>query len=292
MAKLPYMQFYPADWIRDTRALSISAKGAWIEIICAMWNSSVRGEISLSIAALSRAIGATDKATVKALREIEEHQVCDVEWLENDRVTLRSRRIIREAQVWQSKSESARKAVNIRWGKPDTDVLRTHYERNTTSDTRHQTPEVQERATSAGGFGEPEPEAHIPTLQEVQEQAKLQGVTPEVAQKFFDHYEGNNLWLNGHGRLINWQLKLPTWQQRERTLPAKSPAAEAPGRPRSVWELKSVIEAKEKIAKALKDRHTYEAAMGVEWDNEAKKAEYRKLRAEIKELNNQIAKTA
>ncbi len=30
MAKLPAFQFYPGDWIQDTRALTLAAKGAWI----------------------------------------------------------------------------------------------------------------------------------------------------------------------------------------------------------------------------------------------------------------------
>lgn len=61
-----------------------------------------------------------------------------------------------------------------------------------------------------------EPEAHIPTLAEVQAEAAMRGVTPETAQKFFDYYEGNSLWLNKHDRLIKWQIKLVEWQAKDR----------------------------------------------------------------------------
>lgn len=61
-----------------------------------------------------------------------------------------------------------------------------------------------------------EPEAHIPTLAEVQAEASMRGVTPETAQKFFDYYEGNSLWLNKHNRLINWRIKLVEWQAKDR----------------------------------------------------------------------------
>ena len=29
--KMPFMQFYPIDWSIDTRILSLSARGAWLE---------------------------------------------------------------------------------------------------------------------------------------------------------------------------------------------------------------------------------------------------------------------
>ncbi len=45
MGKLPFMQFYPADWIRDTRQLKPAVRGYWIDLLCAMWNSPTRGQI-------------------------------------------------------------------------------------------------------------------------------------------------------------------------------------------------------------------------------------------------------
>jgi uncharacterized protein YdaU (DUF1376 family) len=43
MGKLPFMQFYPADWIQDTQTLDQSAKGSWIDILCQMWLAPERG---------------------------------------------------------------------------------------------------------------------------------------------------------------------------------------------------------------------------------------------------------
>lgn len=41
--KLPYMQFYPADWLQDTQVLTLEAQGAWIKLLCAMWTAPTRG---------------------------------------------------------------------------------------------------------------------------------------------------------------------------------------------------------------------------------------------------------
>lgn len=60
------------------------------------------------------------------------------------------------------------------------------------------------------------PEANVPTWQEVKRAADM-GCIPEAsAKRFFDHHEDNSLWLNRHGRLINWQSYLKTWADKDR----------------------------------------------------------------------------
>src|SRR5687768_9867751 len=41
--KMPFFQFYPLDWLRDTAKLSPEAKGYWIQILCYAWNEPFRG---------------------------------------------------------------------------------------------------------------------------------------------------------------------------------------------------------------------------------------------------------
>lgn len=41
--KLPFMQFYPDAWLRDTRKLTPQAKAVWIDIIALCWNEPERG---------------------------------------------------------------------------------------------------------------------------------------------------------------------------------------------------------------------------------------------------------
>lgn len=42
--KLPAFQFYTGDYIKATRHLSLAARGAWVDILCAMNGASKRGE--------------------------------------------------------------------------------------------------------------------------------------------------------------------------------------------------------------------------------------------------------
>ena len=79
MGKSPSFHFYPGDWIQDTRPLSLAAKGAWIDILCAMWRSQIRGTLSLSWVGYSRLIGATVDQTKAVITELVDLDVCDYE---------------------------------------------------------------------------------------------------------------------------------------------------------------------------------------------------------------------
>jgi hypothetical protein len=58
--------------------------------------------------------------------------------------------------------------------------------------------------------------ANVPTWDEVKQLAQMRGVPEASAKTFFDHHEGNSLWINQHGKLINWQHKLTSWATTDR----------------------------------------------------------------------------
>lgn len=76
--KMPYMQFYPIDWSIDTRILSLSARGAWLELIMAM---HVRGRISSISGTLQRLaglVGCSEKEMASVLKELKENNIADI----------------------------------------------------------------------------------------------------------------------------------------------------------------------------------------------------------------------
>jgi 5-methylcytosine-specific restriction endonuclease McrA len=107
MSKLPFMQFYANDWVADTQALSLAARGAWISLLCAMWNSQNRGVLSLPIVGYSRILGASVEQTEHVLSELSDMHICDsVE--DGGVITLISRRMVNEER--QRKSGATRQA--------------------------------------------------------------------------------------------------------------------------------------------------------------------------------------
>jgi len=68
-----------------------------------------------------------------------------------------------------------------------------------------------------------------------------------------------------------------------------SPSPPPPGGSKAIWELTKKKEIREEMADELL-KHRGEAAGGVfHWDNEDKRQQYIKLKAEIKALNAQLA---
>lgn len=83
MGKQPAFQFYVGDWLKDTRGLSLEAKGAWIDILNFMWHSETRGKLSLKWLNYSRHLGTDIEQTKRAISELIDLNICDC-YLDSD----------------------------------------------------------------------------------------------------------------------------------------------------------------------------------------------------------------
>jgi hypothetical protein len=61
MSKLPSFQFYPGDWLKDPqlRMASMSSKGIWIDLLCAMFEAKERGALAATADQYSKLLGCT-----------------------------------------------------------------------------------------------------------------------------------------------------------------------------------------------------------------------------------------
>lgn len=120
MGKLPYMQFYPADWLQDTLPLSLAAKGAWINILCALWSAQNRGTHTLPLVGWARQIGASVEQTKAVISELVDMSVCDCPSHQNvssvtehnEKITLVCRRMAREEKARESNASRQKKFRN------------------------------------------------------------------------------------------------------------------------------------------------------------------------------------
>lgn len=99
MAKLPYMQFYPADYQADVRCLSMATQGAWMQILCVLWRSPKRGQRTLTMEEWGRELGCSTSELSLYLTDLEHHKVGKIsrELHENvEQVTIKSLRIMRD----------------------------------------------------------------------------------------------------------------------------------------------------------------------------------------------------
>ena len=98
MSKAPAVQFYFSDYLRDTRSLSLAAKGAWMDCLCDMWFSVTRGVISKPIVGYARLFGCTIDQAKQVIDEIVELRIGDAETEPNGNLTLINRRMVRDEE--------------------------------------------------------------------------------------------------------------------------------------------------------------------------------------------------
>lgn len=207
MGKAPAFQFYPGDWMQDTRVLSLAAKGAWIDLLCAMWRSQTRGKLSLPWVGYARLIGASVEQTKAAIGELIDMQICDYDTDGNadcnGNVTLINRRMLREErerELTRCRVERHRNA----------DVKR---DCNGISNAKVTPPSSTSSSTSTSKHKTHRASFVVPTVDEVAAycRERMNKINPQV---WIDHYTSNG-WMVGKNRMKDWKAAVRTWEARD-----------------------------------------------------------------------------
>jgi len=189
MGKAPAFQFYPADWVQDTAHLSLAARGAWIDILCALWRSSTRGAITLSIAGWARVLRATADQADSVINELVITKTCEYVKSGNGDVTLSNRRMVRE----HYERELVKQRVSgFREKRLSNDDVTPYSSSSSASST-----------SKPNTFARPEPS-------EVKDYAKEIGFDLD-GQKFVDYYESKG-WMIGRAPMKSWKAAVRTWK--------------------------------------------------------------------------------
>jgi len=208
MADLPYMQFFPSDWMGDCQILTLAARGAWQTIICKAWHPSTRGVVTLKLSAWARLFGATVEQAEKVIAEIEETQIADIE-RDGDAITVICRRIVRDWQAAEKRKEALSNAgaegAKKRWG--------GHGQANRVAIQRPmaiQNPEARSHKYKDKESARPR------TLDEALEfAATKQGYSPDVVRSWYASRDGQG-WMKGnHLPITNWRSDLDAWVMNE-----------------------------------------------------------------------------
>lgn len=108
----PWMKFYPRDWRGDQalRAVSLTARGLWIECLCLMHEAEPRGHLLLNgkkvaVDTLARMVGASSDEVSAAMLELQTAGVFSL--ARNGVVT--SRRMIQDEKAANEGSKAGRK---------------------------------------------------------------------------------------------------------------------------------------------------------------------------------------
>lgn len=96
MPKLPWMKFFPADYLLDTQLLTASARGAWMDLICHLWRSPTRGTLTLSDPQWAVLLRVEPMDVTRIFEELKRNGICNIVTVGDGAVTVESRRITKE----------------------------------------------------------------------------------------------------------------------------------------------------------------------------------------------------
>lgn len=215
--------------------LSCIAKGAWMDMLCILADADDCGTLTNSATAWARYIGLTKDELLGVVQELEAGGVGNIK-IEGEQITITSNRLKRDYKEYRAQSnqasEAGKKSAESRRKKRKVNESKTDVERplNDRSNEKPTTVErplnepTNEKATIPEARSQkPErsnernarapDEAAIPTLEEIQTQGQFIGASMELCEKFFDHYQGKQLWFNQWNRLIDWKHELRTWKK-------------------------------------------------------------------------------
>lgn len=118
---LPFIKFFPSDWLGSAklRAVSLVARGVWIEVICVAWSCDEPGVLASngkawSLDDIARRVNGPTPVVVKALQELLEAGVAQ----RRDDGALFCPRTVKDRAVSQVRAEAGRRGAAVTNGLP------------------------------------------------------------------------------------------------------------------------------------------------------------------------------
>lgn len=288
---IPAFLFYPDDFTSDGKveAMTTEEVGAYILLLCKAWRESPVGSIPADDAVLARwtrqtpARWAECKPKVLAAFKLGTDSRWHQRRMRNDHKKLMAKR--------KKRVNAAIAGALAKWGNgppkppPDDAIRIPSASQSTIGDGNGNNPslETQRRETD----GKPRSRFMPSSEQEAVEWASMAGVPADFAKEVFHQIEGRG-GVDGSGQPVtNWRSHIAYRWSRQRH--EWKPDGKKPERAMTPHDIKTIIAAKEAIANELKAKFSSEVAMGVTWDNEVKRDEWRVIKREIKELTVRLS---
>lgn len=295
MSKLPAIQFYVGDWLKDpaVRACSFAARGLWMDMLCLMWESPRRGYLEyrngqpITAEVLNHMVGGEVKQISTLLQEMDNLGV----YSKTEEGVIFCRRMVRDEELRIVRSKAGSLGGNPLLRKPQNLLNQEVNQQDNQSSKQKPTPSSSVSSSSSISMRERE----IPDWESVRLYADKVGLAEWKAKDWFNEMEGCG-WLDFSNRqIIKWQPVLmrvkAKWEADGR--PCGPPAnirhqSAGNGEPKkpSTFELKTKLDVVEKQIKVIRERGSH-TATGVIYD-ETDRDELRKLKGVKSELEKQI----
>lgn len=121
MVNQPWIKIFVGDWIRDTRKLSMRARGAYADLKMQLWISDIRGVITGDITDVSLLLGISYTETELLLQELQQKKAFKIELCNNTCYNIIDEAMIQQQEKSAVKSKAGKAAMKKRWQKKEKD---------------------------------------------------------------------------------------------------------------------------------------------------------------------------
>lgn len=322
-APSPAFQFYPNDWLSSPRIMLMTPaeEGAYIRLLALDWANDGIPDDDEQLAALSRLGDTWFNNSHSIVKQCFMAHPSKVGMLTNPRLQK-----IREAQIaWRNqKVDAGRSGATSRWRGPYNKAPKTPTSKDlplkqwfshedggaiippssenggaiippsekdgSLSLSSKGTEEINNPAGDSSktsrGTEATVSEVIVPSLAEVLEWGRIDGVPAEICQKFYDHNQGLG-WMYGPTRIRNPRYWLKTFMEKRRSVSPRGPRKESAGS--LVYQKKVRMEA---LLKEIEEHPGHPNANYSDPATPAQRKEYERLMDEVKKVRRELAQGA
>jgi len=208
--KLPWIKFYPGDWLSDEalRSCSVEARGLWVDMLCLMAKSESHGHLLIGgkparAEQIARIVGLLPQKTMELMDELNASGVFSF-----DKETIISRRMVKDERV--RKSDASRK---MHQRHSDVRPMSRECPENVTGQKLEARSQKLEARTEREGL-RPTHAQWIAFAQEI-------GWRLTDAESAFDYYQSNGWKVGGRASVKDWRACARNCQRRSNQQPMK-----------------------------------------------------------------------
>jgi len=208
--KLPWIKFYPGDWLSDEalRSCSVEARGLWVDMLCLMAKSESHGHLLIGgkparAEQIARIVGLLPQKTMELMDELNASGVFSF-----DKETIISRRMVKDERV--RKSDASRK---MHQRHSDVRPMSRECPENVTGQKLEARSQKLEARTEREGL-RPTHAQWIAFAQEI-------GWRLTDAESALDYYQSNGWKVGGRASVKDWRACARNCQRRSNQQPMK-----------------------------------------------------------------------
>ena len=280
MSKLPAIQFYVGDWLRDPiSGCSLGAQGLWLRMMFLAHDAERYGRLEvggkpMTTKQICRCCGVGARDYRRCFEELVSLSVPSVD--ENG--VIFCRRMVRDAERREYDKQRKREQRRGNGGEHD----------RQSGDCPEDVPSLSSRPSSSTSTSTSTSSIEHPSLETVKAKAGMIGCKPEWAEDFFNHYETQG-WNKSNGQpLTNWPTALKVWAEKNRK---DKGGGSAPDNGKgSTASQAYVLDQREKGLKeelANLQKYRGETATDTIWDHPKYKARWFEAKRELKQIAEQ-----